>query len=104
MYVGGKERRVEFEERYSQKRLATSNLVVCAAKKSLSRGSDVDKGLAMNFIGTDLADRRLYRFQREDVTFGAETAHGRSAEEARAATYPNGGVRMGIVQSLPHLI
>ena len=64
--------RVDFEERYPERRVSTVNLVVCAAKKSLSPSADVDKGLAMHYMGIDLADRRFYRSQHVDVIFGAD--------------------------------
>ena len=72
MYAGEKVCRVEFEERYPEKRVSTINLVVCAAKKSLSPNSDVYKRLALHFIGIDLADRRFYRYQPVDVIFEAD--------------------------------
>ena len=35
-YSGESVRRVDFEERYPERRVSTVNLMVCAAKKSLS--------------------------------------------------------------------
>ena len=64
MYSGESVCRVDFEERYPERRVSTVNLVVCAAKKSLSPSADVDKGLVMHYMGIDLADRRFYRSQQ----------------------------------------
>ena len=57
-YSGESVCRVDFEERYPERWVSTVNLVVCAAKKSLSPSADVDKGLAMHYMDIDLADRR----------------------------------------------